>query len=605
MYTSPSLSAVTVSDAFLAPRMETNHTSTLPMSVRRCEETGRIDAFHLVWKPGMPNMPHIFWDSDVAKVVEGMALELLRRPDPALEARLEEIVALIVSAQQPDGYLNTHYTVVEPDKRWSNLKDCHELYCAGHLMEAAVAHFQATGRRNFLDCMCRYADYIATVFGRGKGQKRGYPGHEEIELALVKLARASGNDKYLKLAKYFVDERGQSPNYYVKAEGHKPESVAYNQADKPVREQTDVRGHAVRAVYLYSGMADVAAATGDAELLAACRRLFDNLTERKMYVTGGIGSTPNGEAIENAYKLPNALAYAESCAGIGLVFFAQRMHNITGKAKYIDVLERALYNNILAGLSLSGDEFFYQNPLRSSVDSPYDRVRQKWFWCSCCPTNFCRFLPQIGTFLWSADADEVRLNIPAASTYDDGARRIRVTGGYPYDGAIRIEFLAAGKYAFSVRLPGWCHHANVPKGGRVKDGYLTFRRAWKAGDVLAIVLDMPVEVLRANPGVDECAGKLCLQRGPLVYALEGVDNRTPLHTLAIPAKQAFAVKPAKGLPKGTLAISGVTVQTLPPGEALYTAETPRHHKGRFTAIPYALWQNRGETEMQVWTREAF
>ena len=328
----------------------------------------------------MPDMPHIFWDSDVAKVVEGMAYSILLRPDGRMEKRLNDLVDRIVSAQREDGYLNTHFSVVDQDKRWRTLHRDHELYCAGHLMEAAVAHHQATGRTNFLDAMCRYADYIDSVFGREEGKRRGYPGHEEIELALCRLAGETGREKYLKLAKYFVDERGQTPNYFVEEEGVSAEALAELQAHKPVREQTEAVGHAVRAGYLYAGMADVAAATGDAELLAACETLFENIRTRRMYITGGIGSHRDGERFDKDWNLPNETCYAESCAAISLALFARRMLNITGNGKYADVMERAMYNAIPCGISLDGVRYFYQNPLEMNLNTPYRRKHDCWLW---------------------------------------------------------------------------------------------------------------------------------------------------------------------------------------------------------------------------------
>ena len=358
------LAAIQLHDSVFAPRQKTGHDVTIPSCLKRCRETGRIDAFRLQWKKGDPNPPHVYWDSDVAKVLEGMAEMLMIHPDPAMEKELDELVDLIVSAQRDDGYLNVHFTVVEPEKRWSNLGDWHELYCAGHLIEAAVAHFQATGSRKFLDAMCRYADYIASVFGPAPGQKRGYPGHEEIELALVRLYRTTGETRYLNLAKYFIDERGADPNYFSETEKSIPRDFLSNrQAHKPVREQEQAVGHAVRAVYLYCGMVDVAVETRDCVLLNAAIRLFDNLSRRRMYITGGIGSTSIGEAFTTDFGLPNDTAYAESCAAIGLAMFAKRLLDVTNEGKYADVLERVLYNNALSGISLSGDEFFYVNLL--------------------------------------------------------------------------------------------------------------------------------------------------------------------------------------------------------------------------------------------------
>jgi DUF1680 family protein len=613
-YAAPAPSAVSLADSVLAPRVEANRAATIPACLKHFEKEHCIDALKLKWKKGDKWYPHIFWDSDVAKVVEGMARELARRPDPKLAKELDRVARLIVSAQRPDGYLNTHFMLVEPEKRWTNLHDWHELYCAGHLMEAAAAHFAATGQRFFLDAMSRYADLIAKTFGRKRGQKRGYPGHEEIELALCRLAEATGKGKYLDLAAYFVDERGRKPNYYVEKEGWESRHLEYLQAHKTPRDQREAVGHSVRWAYLCCGMADVAAATGDAGLLEACRAMWENATQRRMLVTGGIGTDRGSEAFERDWKLDNLTAYAESCAAIGLALFSRRMHAITGEARYLDVVERALYNGIVSGVSLSGDRFFYQNPLASNADSPYVRERQAWFYCSCCPTNFARFLPQAAQLCWALRPGEVRLCIPAASELElENGLRIVVEGKYPYDGAVRIWFAkgtaaAAAPFALSLRIPDWCDKFSLALNGKrlaakAKKGWVSLKRAWKPGDEVALDFAMPVRVLRANDSVQADAGRVALQRGPLVYALESVDNGPALHRLSIPAKQDFRLVAAKGLPKGTVAIAGAAFETTRPGDALYSTAAPRTRRRRFVAIPYALWQNRGPAEMQVWTRE--
>lgn len=608
-YSSPAVGTVSVTDAYFSERISANHSATIPASLKFSYDTGRIEAFKLNWKEGMPNQPHIFWDSDVAKVVEGMAYDLILHPeDKALADELDKIVSLIVSAQQEDGYLNTHYTTSEPENRWKSLYWCHELYCCGHLIEAAVAHFEATGNRKFLDCMCRYADYVDSVFGRGKGKKRGYPGHEEIELALCKLAKVTGKKKYFKLAQYFVEERGREPNYYVEKEGERKDHLIYLQADQTVRERKDAVGHAVRMMYLACAMADIATETDDAELMERCDDLFHSISEKRMFITGAVGSARGNEAFEHDYKLFNLEAYAESCASMGLVWFLQRMHNATGDGKYIDVLERSLYNGALAGLSLSGNKFFYMNPLRSSLDSPYNRERVEWFACSCCPTNYCRFLPQIGSFIWSENEEEVRLNIPAASELKSGGRAIRVTGGYPYDGNITVEFLSAGKFTFSARIPAWCRKASVKVNGReaaakAVKGYVKFNRTWKCGDKVEIKLEMTPALFRSNKAVEDNAGKVAIVYGPLVYALESTDNGDLLHNIAVLSDSKLKITKAPGLPRGTAAISADAVEITRPGDELYSTAKPKEKKRKVLAIPYALWQNRGLSEMAVWIRE--
>ena len=369
----------------------------------------------------------VFQDSDVAKWIEAVGYSLQSHPDSELEAAVDSIIDIIEKAQQPDGYLNTHFTIKQPDKRWTNLHECHELYVAGHMIEAAVAYHEATGKKKLLDIMCRFADYIDTVFGPEPEKIHGYDGHQEIELALVKLYRATGNERYLKLSKYFIDERGKEPNFFniewekrgrysfwTNTVSKKPD-LKYCQAHKPVREQKSAVGHAVRAVYMYAGMADIAAETGDNELMDACRVLWDNIVSKQMYITGGIGSTHHGEAFTFDYDLPNDTIYAETCASIGLIFFANRMLNIEQKSIYADVMERALYNNVLGAMSLDGKRFFYVNPLEvwpeASEKNPgrfhVKPVRQKWFACACCPPNVARLLTSLNNYIYSKNNNTV------------------------------------------------------------------------------------------------------------------------------------------------------------------------------------------------------
>ena len=605
-----------ITDDVLALRMKMAHESTIPSSIERCYETGRIEAFKHNWQEGMPNRPHIFWDSDVAKVIEGIAYEIALNPDEALEDEMNRIVDLIVASQLPDGYLNSYFSHVDPENRWKNINEWHELYCAGHLIEAAVAHYEATGKRNFLDAMCRYTDYIITVFGHGENQIPAYPGHEEIELALCKLADVTGEQKYFDLAKYFIDERGQAPNYFTEVEGKLPDRKHLRrpfgtkpevfQAHIPVREQTEAVGHAVRAGYLYAGMADVANGSGDEELLKVCEKLFDNIAGKKMYITGGIGSTKVGEAFDKEYLLPNATAYAESCAAISLALFANRMLNITGEMKYAEVVEKTIYNGILSGISLSGNHYFYKNMLEVTPETPYEKVRQPWFNTSCCPTNFCRFLPQLGSFVWSESAEGVRLNIPVQSSIDSNGRRISVKSNYPYDGKITVTFDAPCDFTFACRIPDWCRRAEIKLNGEcqsISGNSPEWKRSWQSGDTIEICLDMPVEVLRAHTGVISDSGKIALCRGPLVYAIESPGEDGQLWRYVIDANQKFELVKAEGLPEGTIGIKGKALCEVPRSGSLYSTEKASFEEGSFTAIPYALWQNRGPATMQVWTRE--
>lgn len=596
-------------DPVFAERLRIWRDATIPSVIKKTKETGRIDAFRLNWKEGMPNRPHFYWDSDVAKVLEGMAYALAHRPDPELEKIYDEWVDLIVSAQQPDGYLNTYFTVVEPEDRWKRLSVTHELYCAGHLMEAAVAGYELLGKRKLLDSLCRYADHIDSIFGpESEGKRRGWPGHEEIELALVKLYRATGNERYLALARYFVNDRGTGPNLLTEEERKNQQAVG------TPRTMKEAYGHAVRAVYLLSGMADVARLDKDEELLAACERVFENIRTRRMYITGGIGSQFYGERFTADYDLPNgSVMYAESCAAMGLVLFCVRMFNITGNGKYMDAAERALYNGVLSGISLTGTEFFYTNYLSMDGNMPlYNmgaRTRQPWFTCSCCPTSFSRFLPQIGTFLFSRRSGVVSLNIPAACeasfTLDDGTPlKLRVGGSYPWDGKIPVTVETAGHFTLELRIPDWCEKYSVTLNGQPAEPRI--ERDWQAGDVVLLELDMPPKWYRADPRSEDDRGRVALCRGPVVYALEEQDQPCPVRELRIRTDKPVRVAPCPaGLPAGTIALSGEAYRDrFPEGGALYTAEKPKREEVPFLAVPYALWQNRKENAMAVWIPEA-
>lgn len=610
--------AVRLNDPVLAPRLATARQVTIPDCLRKIRETGQLDAFQLDYREGEPNRPHIFWDSDVAKVLEGVALLLATGPDAALMAELDRCVDLVISAQQPDGYLNIVFSTYRQGERWTDLTYCHELYCAGHLIEAATAHFRLTGKRKFLDAMCRYADCIGAAFGRGPGQRRGYPGHEEIELALYKLADATGEARYRELAKYFITERGRAPNYFRQEHPALSEDdLRYFQAHRPVAEQHDADGHAVRALYLYCGMADLAAAEEDDAMLRHCEALFERLVRRRMYITGGVGSTSRGERFTVDYDLPNDTAYAESCAAIALVFFAQRLLNLTGDGRYADILERALYNGVLSGLGLDGESYFYANLLEvgdhTFEHGHVNKTRQPWFTCSCCPTNFCRFLPQLGSLLFSTADDEIRLHIPAAgeveADLESGKVKLTVRGDYPYGEEAAVLVQTPGRYRIAVRRPGWCDGFSlelngeaVPAAGEERQ-YLILERDWRSGDILTLKLPMPIMKQYAHPKVAADAGRAAIMRGPLIYALESVDNGADLAQLILAPDPAFTLTEAAGLPAGTPAIRGRARRELPgDGETLYSGRKPAYEAAEFTAIPYALWQNRGPAAMLVWIR---
>ncbi len=611
---------VVLRDPVFAGRVRQCLDRTIPAAMERIVATGRLDAFRLQWRPGMEKKPHIFWDSDVAKVLEGIACALALRPDPELEKIYDEWCALIVSAQQPDGYLNSYFTAVEPEKRWHSLGFNHELYCAGHLIEAAVAGYSLLGKRTLFDALRRYADCIDRTFGPAEeGKRRGWPGHEEIELALMKLYRVTGEKRYFKLAEYFINDRGTEPNLFaddpeLQAHGIPP---AMFQADRPVREESEARGHAVRAVYLLCGMADVAAESGDESLLAACRRICDSIVNRRMYVTGGIGSSFAGEQFTCDYDLANgSLMYAESCAAMGLALFCRRMHLLTGETNFLDTLELALYNGVPAGINLDGDRFFYTNYLE--VDDNLtcynhgSRTREPWFGCSCCPTSFSRFLPQLGSFLFSVDEERslISLDIPAAAAVraplHGGEVLFSVEGNYPYDGRIAVTVASGGRFAFRFRVPGWCRRCTARLNGEAIAPDSVIKREWRAGDRMEFDLDMPVEFLRSDPRVTENAGRIALKRGPLVYALEQLDQEHPLREMLIDTAAPCRVLPAPAeFPAGTAVIEGSALhESFASSGALYFTGEPEYRRCSFRAIPYALWQNRGETNMRVWMREA-
>lgn len=582
----------------------------------------------------------VFQDSDPAKWLEAVGYSLAVHPDPQLEHAADELIELMEMAQRPDGYLNTYFTVKEPENRWRNLLECHELYCAGHLIEAAVAYYEGTGKRKLLDIMIRYADYIDTVFGPEQEKLKGYCGHEEIELALVKLYKTTGNERYLKLACYFIDERGKQPSYFIneweirgktsywhQGASSEPE-LTYNQSHKPVREQTDAIGHAVRAVYLYTAMADIAAEMSDEKLFSACKALWNSIANRQMYITGGIGSTDDGEAFTFDYDLPNDTAYQETCASIGLIFFAHRMLKIEPSGDYADVMERALYNSVLSGMEQDGKSFFYVNPLEvlpeAAEKDPGKRhvkvERQKWYGCACCPPNVSRLLSSLGSYVYTSNESTVYTHL-----YIGGEAKIKVGGGevslvqhtnYPLTGDIKLQFIHTPGSTFSMglRIPGWCRKIFIKVNGEFMDtstlivnGYAILNRLWKKDDLIELILDMPVELIQANPLVRSNAGKVAIQRGPIVYCLEEADNDKNLSSIVLNGSYGFEITQDKDFLGGAPIIKGKAVRTdiSDWGSQLYRPYEPKENPIDFTAIPYYLWANRGIGEMQVWTRCQF
>ncbi|MBM7567743.1 glycoside hydrolase family 127 protein [Paenibacillus sacheonensis] len=589
----------------------------------------------------------VFQDSDVAKWLEAVGYSLADRRDPELERIADEVIDLIALAQHENGYLNTYFTIKDPGKQWTNLYEAHELYCAGHMMEAAVAYYQATGKRKLLDVMRKFADHIESVFGREADRLRGYDGHQEIELALIKLYQATAEERYLRLAQFFIDERGQEPSFLIeeceRREGYSiwtgrkqpiptMKQLAYNQAHLPVRDQDAAVGHSVRAVYMYAAMADLAGLTGDQELLDSCRRLWNNMTQKQMYITGGIGSTHHGEAFTIDYDLPNDTVYAETCASIGLIFFAQRMLKLEQKSEYADVLERALYNNVLGSMSQDGMSYFYVNPLEvwpdASAHNPgrhhVKAVRQKWFGCSCCPPNVARLLSSLNDYIYTASEADNGIYV---HLFIGSEARLRIAGGQvalkqrsqmPWHGKSTFELSEVTGAAFSLmlRMPSWCGgQAGMKVNGvqveyDVLDGYAKVDRVWKKGDLVEWEPAMTAHFIVAHPNIRANAGKAAIERGPLVYCLEEIDNGGPIASLSLSkgSTLAFQYDPDLLGGAGVIEVEGYSDeraswredQPYRPLEAAASESTAGPVK--LKAVPYYLWGNRTPGEMAVWNR---
>ena len=517
-------SHVKINDNFWSPRLSKHVSATLPVCIDQIEnQTGRIRNFENAAKGEGEHSGIFFDDSDVYKALEGMAYSLINNPDPELEKKADEWIDKFAAAQQPDGYINTFYTLTGLDKRWTNM-DKHEMYCAGHMIEAGVAYYQATGKRKLLDVCIRMTDHMMSQFGPGK--RHWVPGHEEIELALVKLYQTTQEQKYLDFAYWLLEERGHG--HGTMGDEGKWDPVYY-QDIVPVRRLTDISGHAVRCMYLYCGMADVAALKNDTGYIAAIDRLWDDVVHRNMYITGGIGSSRDNEGFTEDYDLPNLDAYCETCASVGMVLWNQRMNQLTGDSKYIDVLERSLYNGALAGISLGGDRFFYVNPLESKGD----HHRQEWYGCACCPSQLSRFLPSIGNYIYASSDDALWVNLYIGNT---GQIRIGETDilltqetDYPWDGSVKLTISTSQPLEKEIRLriPNWCKTYDLSINGKrinvsEEKGYAVIKD-WKSQDVIALDMDMPVEIVAADPHVKENFGKRAIQRGPLVYCMEEID----------------------------------------------------------------------------------
>lgn len=607
---------VNFSDGFWHDRQCINSEITIYAVYNRFVETGRIDAFKFDWKPGSPNKPHIFWESDVAKWIEAASYIYQKNHDTRLVEIIDEIVDQIEKNQLEDGYFNIYYTLIEPENKWQ-MRTGHELYCAGHLMEAAVAYFNATGKDKFLKLMCKYADHIEQVFVKEKSAGFITPGHEEIELALVRLFHATGERRYLELSRYFLDNRGKDDpsTYYSYA------NAKYSQDHAPVIMQETAEGHAVRAAYLYSAMADNAFEHEDEALFATCRKLFENIVTKRMYITGGIGSSGNGEAFTIDYDLPNLTAYNESCASIGLIMFAQRMLKMAPDSLYSDVVERVLYNSFLSSISLKGDSFFYENPLEvfpeliyrdTSVTEPKPYLpppqRFEMFKCSCCPPNIARFIGSIGSLLYHYTDNTVfvhqYISSSACFNTDEGEIEITQKTKYPNEGDVVIQVKGMNKKTLALRIPGWCHRYSIRCDGKeicnapVK-GYLYVN--CEVNDcTIELHFEMMPVLMEATPYVQEDARKVALQRGPIVYCLEEADNGKNLKDIAIDLNTDFTLSFDNFF--GAYAIEADAYRRNPDCfTSLYRPLDIRNQtKQKIRFIPYFAFANRGENEMLVW-----
>ena len=576
-------SHVKINDNFWSPRLSKHVSATLPVCIDQIEnQTGRIRNFENAAKGEGEHSGIFFDDSDVYKALEGMAYSLINNPDPELEKKADEWIDKFAAAQQPDGYINTFYTLTGLDKRWTNMEK-HEMYCAGHMIEAGVAYYQATGKRKLLDVCIRMTDHMMSQFGPGK--RHWVPGHEEIELALVKLYQTTQEQKYLDFAYWLLEERGHG--HGTMGDEGKWDPVYY-QDIVPVRQLTDISGHAVRCMYLYCGMADVAALKNDTGYIAAMDRLWDDVVHRNMYITGGIGSSRDNEGFTEDYDLPNLDAYCETCASVGMVLWNQRMNQLTGDSKYIDVLERSLYNGALAGISLGGDRFFYVNPLESKGD----HHRQEWYGCACCPSQLSRFLPSIGNYIYASSDDALWVNLYIGNT---GQIRIGETDilltqetDYPWDGSVKLTISTSQPLEKEIRLriPDWCKtydlsingkRINVPK----EKGYAVIKD-WKSQDVIALDMDMPVEIVAADPHVKENFDKRAIQRGPLVYCMEEIDNPEYFDQIQLSPSTTFQTAFVSDILNG--------IKTIKTNGRAQSA----------TFIPYYAWDNRKAGKMRVW-----
>jgi len=644
------LKDITVLDSFWGPFMDRVRTKVIPYqwaalndNVPGAEPSYCMRNFKLAAQMTRPGLDYgvprdaghggcVFQDSDAAKWIEAAAYSLAWYPDSALEKTLDGAIDVICNAQQKDGYLDTYYIINGLDKRFTNLKDNHELYCFGHLLEAAAAYYEVTGKRKLLDALIRYTECIDRLIGPEEGKIHGYPGHEIAEMALVRLYAITKEKKHLNLAKYFIDQRGQKPLFFEEETVRNGNDFywknsffryQYYQAGKPVRDQHTAEGHAVRAVYLYSGMADIARLTADTGLLKACDDLWNNIVNRQMYITGSIGQSDYGESFSYDYSLPNDTVYAETCAAIGLAFFAKRMACIAPKGIYGDVIEKALFNGIISGMSLDGKAFFYVNPLEvipeaSLKDHRMRHVRierQKWFACACCPPNLARLIASLGSYIHSLGENAVYTHLFTGSEAKlkiSGENvSIKIETKYPWEEQIDIHFAmnAKTKFKYYFRIPGWCGKYVIRLNGieqscAVEDGYALIDREWSTGDTLSLVFDMPVNFVKANPHVRENTGKTAVMRGPVVYCAEEEDNGKELFRLHAGNPNDIVIRHEKELLEGVTTISFTGKREKDwAGDTLYQNAGTVLEDKKITLIPYYAWANRKAGEMTVWIHD--
>ena len=626
---------VKLTDNFWLPRIKTNHTVTIPASFERCDKTGRVKNFQMAAeRSGKFCTIYPFDDTDIYKTIEGASYSLSLFPDAALKSYIDSLITIIGKAQEPDGYLYTARTINPNDvhpwagkERWEKERELsHELYNAGHLYEAAAAHYLATGEKNLLNIALKNADLVCSVFGPAPEQKKVAPGHEVVEMGLVKLYRITGNAKYLQTAKFFIEQRGHYTGYDPKSKDPW-KNGSYWQDDKPVIQQDEAEGHAVRASYLYSAMADVAALTDDKELLNAIDRIWENEVSKKIYVQGGIGAKGDGERFGDNYELPNATAYNETCAAIANVFFNQRMFLLHGDSKYIDVLEKTLYNGLISGVGMDGKSFFYTNAMQiknSFSHGDMEGERSGWFPCSCCPTNVVRLIPSVPGYVYAQKDNDVYVNLfisgNANISINNKPVQIVQQNNYPWDGALSFNVNPKSSLAFNlfIRIPGWAQNQAMPSDlykfeknsdkkveikinakpveYTMKNGYALLGKTWKKGDVVEVNLPMEVRRVIASEDVKDDIGKVALQRGPLIYCAEWVDNYGKAGNIIIPGNATFTTEFKPGLLNGVVVVKSnvpaVVVNRDGNGVSTVSEE--------FTAIPYYAWAHRGKGEMMLW-----